>query len=116
MNIHGVHVVGKKVDNETRCEHYKSEIDRIAIKFKCCHTYYPCYTCHEELADHPPERWKQDEFNEKAILCGACGTEITINEYMQAQSVCPHCQAAFNPKCASHFHLYFDVNMACDKY
>ena len=27
-------------------------LDVIAIKFKCCNKYYPCYKCHEEHESH----------------------------------------------------------------
>ena len=48
MRIKGHLVKGAVLDEETRCAHYHSEIDRIAIKFYCCDTYFPCYECHEE--------------------------------------------------------------------
>ena len=41
-------IKGKPVDKQTRCEHYQSELDIIAIKFKCCNDYYPCFSCHAE--------------------------------------------------------------------
>ena len=59
-------------------------LDIIAIKFKCCEKYYPCYQCHEETADHPAQIWNKDEWNIKAILCGVCKTELTINDYMRS--------------------------------
>ncbi|MGV3488156.1 MAG: CHY zinc finger protein [Tuberibacillus sp.] len=108
MNIKGIHVEGIRVDPSTRCAHYHSEKDIIAIKFKCCETYYPCYECHEALADHEIMRWNTDEFNKKAILCGQCGTELTIEEYIQGDATCPYCQAHFNPGCRLHYHLYFE--------
>ena len=46
-------VYGSLVDNETRCIHYHTFLDIIAIKFKCCEKYYPCYQCHnEQIAKH----------------------------------------------------------------
>lgn len=36
-------VYGSLIDTETRCRHYFTEEDIIAIKFKCCNKYYPCY-------------------------------------------------------------------------
>lgn len=97
------------IDRHTRCQHYHSEVDIIAIKFKCCGTYYPCYKCHEEHADHKPEVWGKHEWAEKAILCGNCNLELTIEQYMNSNAQCPHCRASFNPKCANHYHLYFEV-------
>jgi len=102
-----IKVYGKLVDGETRCEHYHSQLDIIAIKFKCCEKYYPCYQCHEETADHPAQTWTRDEWDTQAILCGACKTELTINEYMRSGNYCPNCKAAFNPNCSKHYHLYF---------
>ena len=102
-------VYGKLVDDHTRCEHYHSTLDIIAIKFKCCDKYYPCYQCHEETADHASQTWNKDERDTKAILCGICKTELTINDYMESGSHCPNCKAAFNPNCSKHYHLYFEI-------
>ncbi|WP_143961093.1 CHY zinc finger protein [Litoribacter populi] len=109
VKIGGVNVFGKSVDNQTRCVHWHSELDIIAIKFKCCDKYYPCFSCHEEEADHEHEVWPVGEFDEKAILCGACGHELTIQEYMDSNNTCPKCEASFNPGCSNHYHLYFEV-------
>ncbi|MDI1323341.1 MAG: CHY zinc finger protein [Algoriphagus sp.] len=108
--INGINIFGKPVDQQTRCVHWHSQLDVIAIKFKCCDKYYPCFSCHEETADHKPEVWPQAEFDSKAILCGVCGTELTINEYMGSDNTCPKCQAAFNPGCSKHYHLYFETD------
>jgi len=102
-------VSGVDVDSETRCGHWNTELDIIAIKFKCCGRWYPCFECHAELAGHEPAVWPNEEFDEKAILCGACGHQLTINEYMNCRSICPACNAPFNPGCANHYHLYFEV-------
>jgi len=103
-----VTVKGKLVDQETRCEHYHKSEDIIAIKFYCCDTYYPCYKCHEECADHEIQRWPRDHFDEKAILCGKCQHELTINEYLQSSYTCPVCEATFNAGCARHYSIYFE--------
>ncbi|MFJ8065900.1 CHY zinc finger protein [Psychrobacillus sp. NPDC096426] len=100
-------VFGAVVDNETRCTHYHTEKDIIAIKFKCCNRYYPCYKCHEEDADHKIERWPKQQFGELAILCGSCQKELTIHAYMHTAS-CPHCQATFNERCSAHYPIYFE--------
>ncbi|MFW5934483.1 MAG: CHY zinc finger protein [Halolamina sp.] len=57
MEVHGHTVRGVDVGPETRCRHYDSELDVIAIRFPCCGTFYPCYECHLAAADHEPERW-----------------------------------------------------------
>ena len=108
MLIHGEKVKGTNVDAQTRCAHYHGNLDIIAIKFKCCGDWFPCFECHTENAGHSPEVWKSGEFDAKAILCGNCGRQLTISEYLGCDSVCPQCRALFNPKCANHYHLYFE--------
>ncbi|QFT88458.1 CHY zinc finger [Bacillus sp. THAF10] len=104
-----IKVFGSTIDHETRCTHYHSKKDIIAIKFYCCGEYYPCYQCHDEHADHLTTVWPKQEFHRKAILCGCCKTEMSIEEYKECDSVCPFCKEAFNPGCQLHAHLYFEV-------
>lgn len=101
-------IYGSLVDNKTRCIHWHTEKDIIAIKFYCCGKYYPCYSCHEEHEDHPITVWPREKFNELAILCGECKQQLTINQYLSSGSVCPNCNANFNPGCSLHYHLYFE--------
>ncbi|WP_339252373.1 CHY zinc finger protein [Sporosarcina sp. FSL W8-0480] len=108
MLCKGHHVAGNVIDNETRCVHYHSRLDIIAIKFYCCDTYFPCFQCHEEVGCGSPEVWPADKFDEKAILCGSCGNELTVNEYRDCDSACPYCKAEFNPGCSLHATLYFE--------
>lgn len=103
-----VNIYGPTVDDESRCIHYQTQLDIIAIKFKCCNKYYPCYKCHNEAASHTIQRWDSSEFNEKAILCGVCKHEMTINEYMMIEA-CPNCDAHFNNRCKYHYHHYFSI-------
>jgi len=102
-------VRGVSLDPQTRCEHYHGPTDIIAIKMKCCGLYYACKDCHDALADHPIRIWPQSEWAESAILCGACGSELTIQQYLESKFVCPICQAQFNPGCKNHYHDYFQV-------
>ncbi|MCA0989020.1 CHY zinc finger protein [Guptibacillus algicola] len=102
-------IKGKPIDQETRCEHYHSEKDIIAIKFYCCNSYFPCITCHEETADHDIIRWPPEKFDELAILCGKCNTEFSIHQYLTCGSTCLSCGATFNDKCSLHHHLYFQM-------
>lgn len=106
--IHGENVLGADIDPQTRCLHYHGDLDVIAIKFKCCDQWYPCYECHAAVADHAPGVWPKSEFNKVAILCGACGHQLTTSEYLNCGSACPACSAKFNPGCANHYHLYFE--------
>ncbi len=104
-----IEIKGQPIDDATRCTHYHSDLDIIAIKFKCCTGYYPCYFCHAETVSHFPEKWKKEEFNTSAVMCGVCKNEMTINAYLNCNSVCPTCQSGFNPKCSNHYHLYFEI-------
>ena len=104
MQIHG-----KPTDTFTRCQHYHSPLDIIAIKFKCCNNYYACIHCHEETAEHNVVLWPKEEWHTKAIICGACKTEMSINEYFNCEYKCPNCSSAFNPKCSNHNHFYFET-------
>jgi uncharacterized CHY-type Zn-finger protein len=53
--------------------------------------------------------WPTDKFTENAILCGACGHQLSIDEYLACANTCTRCLAAFNPGCAKHYHLYFET-------
>lgn len=99
-------VHGPTVDEQTRCIHYATPLDVIAIRFACCGEYYPCHLCHEESADHPAHPWPADSDDVRAILCGQCWSELTIGEYRVATG-CPRCGAPFNPRCAAHHPIYF---------
>jgi uncharacterized CHY-type Zn-finger protein len=101
-------VLGAVVDDMTRCVHYRGPTDIIAIRFACCGDYYPCHRCHEEAAGHPAEQWAPERHDTAAILCGACGHELTIAEYF-AVTACPRCAAPFNERCALHRDLYFQM-------
>jgi uncharacterized CHY-type Zn-finger protein len=53
--------------------------------------------------------WPTAEFDARAILCGGCGQQLTIRDYFACDSACPRCRRQFNPGCANHYHLYFDL-------
>ena len=100
-------VRGVGLDAQTRCAHYHSPLDVIAIRMKCCDVFYACKDCHLALADHAIEVWPRDEWDQRAVLCGACGHELTIAEYMASGYECPACHAGFNPGCRKHYAFYF---------
>lgn len=100
--VHGV-----EVDPQTRCAHWHGELDIIAIKFKCCGEWFPCFECHASEADHATSLWSEEERDRKAILCGACGHQLSIQEYFDCDSACPKCESKFNPACANHYKHYF---------
>lgn len=103
----GPRVLGPTVDDETRCIHYRTDLDVIAIRFACCGEFYPCHLCHAETADHPAQQWPVADRGEHAVLCGVCRATLTIADYLASDS-CPRCAAAFNPGCALHAPLYFE--------
>src|ERR1700735_1462621 len=45
-------VRGIELDAQSRCAHYSSPLDIVAIKMKCCGGYFACKECHAALADH----------------------------------------------------------------
>lgn len=99
------------IDQFTRCTHYHSELDVIAIKFSCCGEFFSCYECHRELAGHPAQVWKKKRWDEKAVRCGLCRYEMTVHEYLQCGYRCPSCRGNFNPRCSNHNHLYFESEL-----
>ena len=107
-NVHGVEVEGIDLDGETRCAHWNSKLDIVALRFKCCGRWYSCFECHKDLADHPATVWTSEERNEMAVLCGSCGHKLTIEEYLNCDSKCTKCNASFNPGCSKHHDLYFE--------
>lgn len=109
VTVRGTSITGLNVDAETRCVHYQDARDIIAIKFKCCAEWFPCYECHEALAGHAAQVWSKEECDVRAVLCGACGYQLTVSEYFGCGSVCPRCHRQFNPGCARHYDLYFEV-------
>jgi len=101
-------VRGVDVDSATRCVHWRSAVDIVAIKMACCGVYWACKDCHEELAGHAIAVWGRGEWDARAVLCGACGLEMTIREYMKSEARCPGCGAGFNPGCSKHYRFYFE--------
>ena len=102
-------VRGVSLQEQTQCMHYHSELDVVAVRFKCCDTFYACVRCHDELANHPPSVWNKSERETNAIYCGSCRGTMSISEYLGCGSRCPLCGAAFNPGCADHYHFYFEL-------
>lgn len=102
-------ILGSTVDHQTRCIHYRTELDVVAIRFRCCGEFYPCHRCHEESVDHPVVVWPASEWDAEAILCGVCDTVLPISRYLEVDG-CPSCGAPFNPRCRLHKHLYFETD------
>ncbi|MFD1685441.1 CHY zinc finger protein [Halobellus litoreus] len=99
---------GVAVDAETRCAHWDDDVDIVALRFGCCEKFSPCHACHVETADHDPEPWARERFDEPAVLCGVCGTTLSARTYLNGEDACPSCGAAFNPGCRRHRDRYFE--------
>jgi uncharacterized CHY-type Zn-finger protein len=99
-------VRGPSIDAETRCIHYGSALDVVALRAPCCDAWYPCHLCHAAVADHPLQVIPRAEHHLPAALCGVCRETMSVPEYLAADS-CPSCGAPFNPGCAAHAHVYF---------
>ena len=54
-------VFGGGLDPQTRCVHYNTQLDVIAIAMKCCGTYYACKDYHNALAGHALQTWPRAE-------------------------------------------------------
>ena len=101
------------------CTHWHSPLDVVAIRFHCCGHTYPCLHCHDGAEDHPVTPWPTVTASDRAVdavLCRACGAWLTVGEYLDvyggtAEPQCPHCAASFNPGCAFHSHVYFQVRL-----
>ena len=65
MLVHNEEVKGTGVDQQTRCAHYHKEIDIIAIKFKCCGEWFPCFQCHAENASHSQKSGRKTSAGQK---------------------------------------------------
>jgi uncharacterized CHY-type Zn-finger protein len=63
-------VRGVGLDGQTRCTHYHSALDIIAIKMMCCGIYYACKDCHETLADHSIKVWPAEMWDELFMTFG----------------------------------------------
>jgi uncharacterized CHY-type Zn-finger protein len=102
-------VRGVDLDGETRCAHYHSDLDIVALQLSCCAPYYACRECHDALAGHVGRPWPRAQRAQPAILCGACGATMSIEAYLACADRCPACAARFNPGCRTHHHLYFEL-------
>lgn len=109
VRVGGLEVRGVDVDPHSRCAHYASDRDVLAIAFACCGTFYSCAECHAAVADHDAEVWPKASWDESALLCGACGSTFAVEAYLDDPLSCPACGAAFNPGCRDHHGRYFAV-------
>lgn len=81
---------GFLVDKQTRCIHYHSKLDIIALQCYDCKKYYACYRCHDSLENHLFEPYPSSLIQDKPILCGVCLNLLTYKQYKESLS-CPFC-------------------------
>ncbi|EPY54030.1 hypothetical protein SPOG_02747 [Schizosaccharomyces cryophilus OY26] len=98
-------IYGLLVDDWSRCQHYHSELDIVALRCFACKRFYACFTCHNILESHRFEPWKETP-NLFPVLCGACKHNLTRDQYQQTSN-CPNCERPFNPNCRKHKSYYF---------
>ena len=67
--VHGI-----DLDPQTRCAHWHSPLDVIAIKMACCGTYYACKSCHDALAGHGLETWPRSNGGSRPSSAASAGT------------------------------------------
>lgn len=97
---------GVGIDKDSRCQHYHSEVDVVALKCGQCQRYYACYECHDTLEDHGFVAMHRAELY--PVLCGACRNCLSQEEYKGGS--CPYCAHPFNPNCSLHDSIYFKEN------
>ena len=101
-----VQAQGVLVDDESRCVHYHTDKDIVALQCYECQKYYACYQCHNALETHTFTPYPLSLKEDRPILCGSCKKILTYEEYSKKSS-CPYCKAAFNPACQNHYSIYF---------
>ncbi|GAB3943045.1 CHY zinc finger protein [Corynebacterium tapiri] len=97
---------GVGLDAHGRCTHYASLLDVALNLCGTCDAYFSCHRCHEQLCDHPFGRLEVE--HPAAVACGVCGHTMSLEIYRK--KACPQCGQAFNPACAGHEHLYWQVD------
>lgn len=106
-------VYGLPIDPQTRCIHWSSALDIVALSHPCCGRFYPCAECHDAVAGHERTTWPMGT-GERCVLCGVCGYTMTAGEYLSTgeqggKKGCPRCGAGFNPRCGLHREKYFSA-------
>ncbi|ODQ67436.1 CHY zinc finger family protein [Nadsonia fulvescens var. elongata DSM 6958] len=103
-----VKIHGLLVDDQSRCRHYQSTKDVIALRCGRCDRYYACFQCHNHYeVNHTFVPWPKAKIDQVCVICGVCRHEMTQDIY-QGVIECPNCAALFNPGCSKHKHHYFE--------
>ncbi|WP_438835700.1 CHY zinc finger protein [Streptococcus pluranimalium] len=58
---------GIVIDDNSRCQHYHSSQNIVALKYADCHSYYACYKCHGAMESHSFKATSADEV--KPVIC-----------------------------------------------
>ena len=66
-------ICGMEVDAQTRCVHWRSAVDIVAIKMACCGVYWACKDCHEALAGHAIAVWGRGSGMRGRFCAGLAG-------------------------------------------
>ena len=106
--------VGVNTHGQSRCAHWHSDLDVLALQSPCCSKFYACATCHDALEDHPLQPWPADtKLSTKVLLCGVCEATFSAGQYLSGDKFCPDpaCAAPFNPGCRKHWHVHFSAGM-----
>ena len=93
---------------ESRCAHWHSALDVLAIQAPCCGRYYACASCHDACETHALEPWPAStSLEQRALQCGVCRHLFSIQTYISGpEPPCcpsPSCGAAMNPGCKLHW-------------
>ena len=113
ITYHGVEV---KSFGQSRCAHWHSPLDVLALQAPCCFKYYACASCHDEQEDHALQPWPTTTpLDTPGLLCGVCKRTFSIGVYLcqEGSPVCPYssCGAPFNPGCKNHWPIYFAAGL-----
>lgn len=98
--------VGLRRHGESRCAHWNSELDVLAIQAPCCQKFYACASCHDACENHSFNPWPSStSLEQNALLCGVCRHSYSIREYINGTESpsCPACGASMNPGCKLHW-------------
>ncbi|KRL43329.1 CHY zinc finger protein [Lacticaseibacillus manihotivorans] len=95
-------IYGQQLDVASRCRHYHSDLDVVALWCGQCQKFWACYEFHDAMGDHEFVPLPKAQ---ALVLCGACRCMMTYSQYQSG--ACPNCWYPFNPRCELHTDHYF---------
>lgn len=84
------------------CRHYDGPLDVVRNRCAACGDYWECHCCHADATDHPFGRMLVDD--PTSTQCGRCEGYMAYGHQR-----CPHCGQGFNPGCARHAYIYYEL-------